>query len=157
LQGASAIEEVLKEFPGKPVRAFVVWEPVLPTDWGALSTAVLRRISDGRAAQYWDKDRLVSKFMGEHDGESIVWDHIAVYAPGARWDQKPALFAGGPVVKVVAPAREAITKLLRESGALNAMVQNLLSASVGPHSHGALRLLLCEVLPAYKPVAAKVE
>jgi hypothetical protein len=118
LQGASAIEEVLKEFPGKPVRAFVVWEPVLLTDWGAPSTAALKRISDGRTAQYWDKDRLVSKSMGEHDRKSIVWDHIAVYAPGATWDQKPALYADGPVVQVVAPAREAITKALSVKAAL---------------------------------------
>jgi hypothetical protein len=112
LQGASAIDEVLKEFPGGPVRAFVVWEPVLPTDWGAPSTAALHRISDGRAAQYWDKDRLVSKSMGEHDKHSIVWDHIAVYAPGATWNQQPALFADGPVVKVLGPARDAVTKAL---------------------------------------------
>jgi hypothetical protein len=118
LQGASAIEEVLKEFPGKPVRAFVVWEPVLPTDWSAPSTAALKRISDGRAAQYWDKDRLVSKSMGEHDRKSIVWDHIAVYAPGATWDHKSALFADGPVVKAIAPASEAIRKALSVRAAL---------------------------------------
>jgi hypothetical protein len=103
---------VLKNFSGKKVRAFVVWEPVLPTDWGAPSTAALKRISDGRAAQYWDKDRLVSKSLGERDSESIVWDHIVVYAPGATWNQAPALFAGGPIVKMIAPANEAITKAL---------------------------------------------
>ena len=112
LQGASATEEVLKAFSGKPVRAFVVWEPVLPTDWGAPSTAALRRISDGRAAQYWDKGRLVSKSIGEQGNDSIVWDHIAVYAPGATWNQQPVLFADGPVVKVLGPAREAIAKAL---------------------------------------------
>jgi hypothetical protein len=112
LQGASAIEEVLNKFPGKPVRAFVVWEPVLATDWGAPSTTALKRISDGRAAQYWDKDRLVSRSMGEHDRKSIVWDHIVVYAPGATWNQKSALFSDGPVVKVLGPAREAITRAL---------------------------------------------
>ena len=112
LQGASAIEEVLKEFPGKPVHAFVVWEPVLPTDWGAPSTAALNRISDRRVAQYWDKDRLISKSMGERDRKSIVWDHIAVYVPGATWHQKTALFADGPVIKVLEPAREAIIKAL---------------------------------------------
>jgi hypothetical protein len=112
LQGASAIEEVLKEIPGKPVRAFVVWEPVLPTDWGEPSTAALNRLPDARAAQYWDKDRLVSKSLGEHDSNRIVWDHIAVYAPGATWDQKPAVFADGPVVKVLEPARKAIATAL---------------------------------------------
>lgn len=103
---------MLEEVPGRPVRVFVVWEPVLPTDWGAPSTAALKRISDGRTAQYWDKDRLVSKSLGEHDRHSIVWDHIAVYAPGTTWNQQPALFAGGPAVKVLESAREAITKAL---------------------------------------------
>ena len=112
MQGASAIEEVLKQYSGKPVRAFIVWEPVLLTDWSAPSTATLKRISDGRVAQYWDKARLVSKSMGEHDRESIVWDHVAVYAPGATWDQRPALFADGPVVQVLEPARAAIDKAL---------------------------------------------
>jgi hypothetical protein len=84
LQGASAIEEVLKEFPGKPVHAFVVWEPVLPTDWGAPSTAALNRISDGRVAQYWDKHRLVSKSMGERDKKSIVWDTSPYMRPVRR-------------------------------------------------------------------------
>ena len=103
---------MLKEFPGRQVRTFVVWEPVLRTDWGAPSTGALNRISDGRAAQYWDKDRLVSKSMGEHNRKSVVWDHIAVYAPGAMWNHQPALFADGPVIKVLGPAREAITKAL---------------------------------------------
>ena len=113
MQGSSAIEDVLKSFPGKTVRAFVVWEPVLPTDWGAPSTAALNRISDTRATQYWDKDRLVSKSIGEHDRKSIVWDHIAVYAPGATWNHTPPLFADGPVVRIVEPAREAIAKAFR--------------------------------------------
>ena len=94
---------MLNRFLGKTVRAFVVWEPVLPTDWGAPSTAALKRISDGRAAQYWDKGRLVSQSMGEHDSESIVWDHIVVYAPGATRSQESALFSDGPVVKVLDP------------------------------------------------------
>ena len=102
----------MEEFPGKPIRAFVIWEPVLPTDWGAPSTAALKRISDARAMQYWDKDRLVSKSLGEHDRKSIVWDHIAVYAPGAMWEGKSALFADGPVIHVLDRAREAITKAL---------------------------------------------
>ena len=49
--------------------------------------------------------------MGEHDRKGIVWDHIAVYGPGATWNE-PALFAGGPVVKVADPARKAISKAL---------------------------------------------
>ncbi|PYT12299.1 MAG: hypothetical protein DMG59_23835 [Acidobacteria bacterium] len=105
---------MLQESDAKRIRAFIVWEPVLPTDWGAPSTAALRRISDPRVAQFWDKERLISKAMGEHDRRSIVWDHIAVYGAGAVWDQKPpgALLADGPVVRVIEPAREAISQAL---------------------------------------------
>jgi hypothetical protein len=66
------------------VRAFVVWEPVLPTDWSSPSPAALSRLSDSRVAQFWDKNRLISHSMGEHDRRSIVWDYLAVYPSGNR-------------------------------------------------------------------------
>jgi hypothetical protein len=114
LQGASATEHILDEFAGKPVRAFVIWEPVLLTDWSSPSTATLSRLSDSRVAQFWDKGRLISRSMGEHDRRSIVWDFISIYPAGALWEDKPpeALYAGGPVVKVAGPARAALAQAL---------------------------------------------
>ncbi len=52
--------------------------------------------------------------LGEHDRESIVWDHISVYPPGVTWDQKPptAVFADGTVVRKLGPARDAIAQAL---------------------------------------------
>jgi hypothetical protein len=96
------------------VRAFVVWEPVLPTDWGAPSTATLKRISDPRAAQFWDAKRLISHSMGEHNRRSVVWDYIAVYPRGERWTDRPPepIYSGGPVVRVQEPARAALAKAL---------------------------------------------
>lgn len=97
------------------MRTFVIWEPVLATDWASPSTASLGRISDTRAAQFWDKDRLISHSMGEHDRRSVVWDYIAVYPPGATWDDAPppALYHGGPVVRVTGPARNALSEALQ--------------------------------------------
>jgi len=114
LQGASATEHVLDEFAGKPVRAFVIWEPVLLTDWSSPSAATLRRLSDPRVAQFWDKGRLISRLMGEHDRRSIVWDFISVYPAGVLWEDRPpeALYAGGPVVKVAGLARAALARAL---------------------------------------------
>src|SRR5262245_51616724 len=99
----------MQEFSGKPVQAFVIWEPVLPTDWSSPSTAALTRISGARAAQFWDKGRLISHSMGEHDRRSIVWDYIAVYPSGAVWEDHPpeALYHGRPVVRVAEEARAA--------------------------------------------------
>lgn len=96
------------------MRAFVVWEPVLLTDWSAPSTATLRRVSDPRAAQFWDKSRLISHSMGEKDRGSIVWDYIAVYPAGAVWNGGPPrpLYEGGPVAGVAGPAANAIRQAL---------------------------------------------
>jgi hypothetical protein len=93
------------------VRVFVVWEPVLATDWMAPSTATLRRVPDIQAQQYWDKGRLLSKAMGEQDKSSIVWDQVAVYPPGLTWGEgalPQASFEEGPVVRVVPAFRAAV-------------------------------------------------
>lgn len=84
------------------------------TDWGPPSTAALARASDPRVAQFWDKNRLVSKSMGEHDKGSVMWDYVAVYPRGAVWHQRPpeALYTGRPVARVVEPARNAIARAL---------------------------------------------
>ena len=106
----------MDEFRGKPVRVFVIWEPVLATDWSSPSTATLGRVSDTRAIQFWDKGRVISHSMGEHDRRSVVWDYIAVYPRGAVWEDGPpeALYHGGPVVEVTEPARAALEKALTE-------------------------------------------
>ena len=43
------MEEVLKQKPGANVQAFVIWEPILPSDWAKPGAKVLARVSDGRA------------------------------------------------------------------------------------------------------------
>jgi hypothetical protein len=102
--GASAIQQVLQQEAGKNIRVFVLWERVLLTDWLGPSTATLKRISDGRAQQYWDKGRLLSKALGETDKKSIVWDQVIVYGRGVSWSEiappKPVV-AVGPVFDVV--------------------------------------------------------
>jgi len=106
---------MLADLAGKPVRTFVIWEPVLFTDWSSPSSTTLGRISNTRAAQFWDKDRLISHSMGEHDRGSVVWDHVAVYAPGAVWAERPAmaLYSGGPVIRVLDETRAALVQALK--------------------------------------------
>jgi hypothetical protein len=50
LAGASATGQLLREINSQDVRVFVIWEPVLPTDFVGPSTAALARIPDARAA-----------------------------------------------------------------------------------------------------------
>ena len=107
---------MLEEFRGKPVRVFVVWEPVLPTDWSAPSSETLSRISDARSAQFWDHNRLISHSIGEHDRRGVVWDYIAVYPPGPVWQDSPpsAIYHGGTVIRVIGEARAALVQILNE-------------------------------------------
>jgi hypothetical protein len=60
---------------------------------------------------------MISHEMGEHDPGSIVWDHIAVYPPGASWKDRPpkGLYEGGPVVYVTAQARAAVRQALGQA------------------------------------------
>lgn len=88
---------------------------MLPTDWSAPSSAVLRRLSDHRGQQYWDSNHVLAKRM-EQDARppqpvqdccvrsGILWDLAAVYPRGAAWSERmpPAIVFDGPVVDVVA-------------------------------------------------------
>jgi len=114
LQGASATEQLLREINSKDVHVFVVWEPVLATDYGAPSTAALARIPDLRATQYWDRKRVLSHLLAEHDRRTVVWDHIVVYAPLTLWqDTLPEpVYSNGPVRDVISGAKDAIQRLL---------------------------------------------
>ena len=96
------------------MRVFVVWEPVLATDLTAPSTASLARVSDLRATQYWDRKRDLSHLMGEQSRATVVWDYIAVYAPGALWQDAPPtpVYSAHPVREVISGARDAIQDLL---------------------------------------------
>ena len=115
MQGASAFQKLLDEQREGKTRVFVIWEPVLPTDLAAPSTMTLRRIADTRARQYWDKEHLVSKSIGETDG--VVWDYVAVYPQGRLWDKGPPepTYSKAPVIHAIDGTREAIQKLLPES------------------------------------------
>ena len=95
------------------MRVFVIWEPVLPTDLVPPSTAALARIPDIRASQYWDRKRVLSHLLGERNRSTVVWDSIAVYAPGTLWQDTPpeAVYSNGPVRDVINGAKDAIQHL----------------------------------------------
>lgn len=122
LRGVSAIEQILKQNHSDDLRVFVVWEPILLTDWFRPSRFVQRRISDPRAIQFWDKNHLVASALRAHlpdaqlEGRSkILWDLVAVYPKDAEWNSAP-IFFGGPVVRAapeVAKKLEAFSSATR--------------------------------------------
>jgi hypothetical protein len=110
------VEEIARAHREPATRVFVVWEPVLDTDVRPPREADMQRVTDRRVRHYWDPKTVLSKefkrTLAAHavevagkrslvDGE-IVWDVIATFPPGARWDDAlPApAFLGGPVVNV---------------------------------------------------------
>ena len=116
MRGASALEDLLRRSPDPLLRAFVVWEPVVWSDLTPPLTIVLARVSDRRAAQLWDRGRLVSAVLlraiqaglaegdaDRPDDDTIVWDCVAIYPPGTRWeDSLPApAFIDCPVIKAI--------------------------------------------------------
>lgn len=60
--------------------------------------------------------------MGEHDRGSTVWDYIAVYPPGALWEDRlpKALYDGGPVIRVTEETRAAVAQALEQEEARQA-------------------------------------
>ena len=111
------MRQLLREINRQDVRVFVIWEPVLPTDLVAPSTAALARIPDARAVQYWDRKRALSHLLGEHNRSTVVWDYIAVYEPGTVWQDAPPkpVYSDNPVRDVISGAKESIRRLLKSS------------------------------------------
>ena len=116
MRGASALESLLEAQRDPHLRVFVIWEPVLATDLSAPSTITLRRIHDPRVSQYWDRNRILSHVMGEHDRPSVVWDYIAAYKPEQIWTDAPPRpeFKGRPVVRFIDGTREALQAIYSE-------------------------------------------
>lgn len=114
MRGASAVQELLEEMPDADLQVLVVWEPVLWSDLAPPLTAVLSQMPDARVIQYWDPHRTLSEDIvravrgGETElpcvdsvaADTIVWDVVATFPPGARWDAHPPAptFCGYPVV-----------------------------------------------------------
>lgn len=86
---------------------FIVWEPILPTDWQEPTSRALARVSDPRAAQFWDSSHLVAdalrKQLADNEPNCCVkdghiWDAIALYAKRTEFNTAP-IFVAGPVVE----------------------------------------------------------
>jgi hypothetical protein len=113
-----------------------VWQPMLPTDVSAPTTGTLARLSDRRVRQYYDADHVLAKRMKQDarppqpvqeccTRQGILWDLMAVYAPGEEWTNKlpTAAIFNGPVVDVT----DGLTRRWRDAaGSLQPVVLPLL-------------------------------
>ena len=124
MRGVSALSRALDGVPAEDVSVLVIWEPVIVTDRGAPGRSVTRRL-EHPATLFWDEDLVGSKAMVraamknperlpagfEIDESFVVWDLVATWQPGARWEDDPPMpdWFGSTVVD----AEDALTKRLR--------------------------------------------
>jgi len=108
LEGASAVEDVLKRHPDSRIVVFAVWEPMLSTDWSKPETSTLQRLSDSRVQQFWDADHTVAAALAVTEEATqlhptcckrngVLWDLIAAYSAGPVWSNtvpRPVFFDG---------------------------------------------------------------
>ena len=131
MRGASALQKVFEGRPGAKLKVLVVWLPVVKTDIAPPTKRVLGFLKDARVTQFWDEGRLTSKAMlaaaGENPkwtkpedrelcwGQGVVWDFVAVFPEGARWEkQVPAPdFYGFPVVEAIEGLEKRLEALAR--------------------------------------------
>ena len=118
MRGASALQEVLRAHPDPKLGVLVVWEPVIWTDVGPPTTSVMARLSDRRVTQFWDPDKILSRTMVEKwrrqgkgpSPDTVIWDFVALFDPGMRWDGGPpaSRYHGYPVVDAIGGLRAAL-------------------------------------------------
>jgi len=112
------------------LRVLIVWEPVIWTDTGPPGDSVLSRISDSRTVHFWDQDLLLSKALvqewnrsgvrieaeGGNDPDVIIWDFVAVFARGARWEGAfpQSVYHGSPVVEHVEQVHAKLVDAMHE-------------------------------------------
>ena len=116
------MERILKQTQAEPVRVFVVWEPMLPTDWYRPTRPTLKRVSDSRAVQFWDKDHLIAaqvkqqlqRFHGSDpsccENRGHLWDLAAVYPRDIKWGDAAPGFDDGPVYRIVGSLEQHISQ-----------------------------------------------
>lgn len=97
------------------MRVLVVWEPILPTDWGPPSGSTLARISDARVEQFWDPKHAVASALNGIAKQKppqpeptccfdkgFYWDDLILYPPALHWQDPPvSSFWNGPVFRAI--------------------------------------------------------
>jgi hypothetical protein len=95
---------------------------MLPTDWYRPTRPTLKRISDSRAVQFWDKNHFIAdeikqqleRFHGNGSSccetKGHLWDMTAVYPAGVKWGEAKPAFYDGPVYRVASTLEDRMSE-----------------------------------------------
>lgn len=117
MTGASWVQrDILEGHPKADLKVYVVWFNMLSGDsrsgWDSCA------VSDPRATNLWDRDRLISAALDPSvkGASPPVWDAYLLYGPDARWDSAPPrpISTGTPIYPARDKLQEKILPLLRE-------------------------------------------
>ena len=82
----------------------------------------MARISDRRVIQFWDKDHLIAKQLDArlHTKQpsccwrsGTLWDLVALYPAGTKWNESEPFYIDGPIVKVENELQKEASRLLQ--------------------------------------------
>ena len=115
MRGASALQRAVSAYSQSDLIVIAIWEPILPTDRMRPGAAILGRLTDTKAQQYWDPDHFVAASLARSIAKNqtfpkpsccvtggYYWDLVAFFPKGSEWDSDlpAATFIDGPVVDV---------------------------------------------------------
>ncbi len=82
---------VLDRLPGRNVKVYSVWVPILPSDGSFAVGRATKYLPDSRVTHYWDGDAALVKgfapVLGLGDGKA--WDVYLLYDQNAEWTEAP--------------------------------------------------------------------
>ncbi len=86
------MQKVLDDIPDGRLRAYIVWEPMIPGDSREWAEARTREFSDKRLRYFWDGGRLTGKEWQKVLGtKRAAWDVYLLYGTSRRWGSQPLL------------------------------------------------------------------
>jgi hypothetical protein len=89
----------------------------------------MARIPDSRVIQFWDMDHLIAEELSRQlrtkqptccRRSGTLWDLVALYPNGTKWNESEPFYVDGPVYKVEGELENQTSKLLQSVNAINA-------------------------------------
>jgi hypothetical protein len=98
-------QSILKQYPSKPMRVYVVWQPAYGRDTlAAAKQSAYDLFDDPRVRHIWDGENALAKWytqQGPLESTAIfIWDAYYLYASKAQWGDEPShlVDSGHPVL-----------------------------------------------------------